>query len=772
MTKIKKNTKSITKKNTKRKVKPSMIIKLFIIGVSIFSTYILFLDKRIHEEFEGRKWTLPARVYSRVIDIYIGQKFSIANLEQRLLANNYQQRLSLAGPGTYTKSDNRINVYLRKFDYWDGHTEANPYQIEFENSSISHILDLKTNLDTSLLRIEPKLIGKIYPDHNEDRILVTHEDVPPFLVNALVTVEDRAFYSHHGIDFKAIFRAFLVNIKNRELSQGGSTLTQQLVKNYFLSQERTLSRKVNEVIMALLLERRYDKADILSAYINEVYLGQDGARGIHGFGSAAEFYFNKPLSELRDDQQALLVTLVRGASYYNPRRSPDRTKSRRDLILKLMQEQGYLDQKTLSSLQNSKLDITDAVDKSVNEFQIFLDLARRQLLRDYNIEDLKNEGLKIYTTVDAIKQQNLNAIVSKQLLIIERHPNLSRDTLESATIVVNPTNGEVLAVNGGRNAVVSGFNRALDARRPIGSLIKPFIYLTALSETDNYSLLSILTDSHINLKQEDGSLWEPDNYDKTEHGKVGLIEAMIHSYNLATVQLGLDVGLDKIISTLQHAGVEGNIQAYPSLLLGALELSPFQVAQLYQSLANGGYMVPLNSIQEVLDDEGMPLQQRPLKMDYTQNEQAVYLVNFLLTKVVELGTARQLSDYLGQNIQLAGKTGTTNESRDSWFAGFSDDILAITWVGRDDNQSTPLTGSSGAMKIWAAMMNQSGYRPLNLIEPANIAWTDDISILVDGKCINMGKIPYIGSKEPENGMTCSTLDDGVNSIFNIRGWFQ
>ncbi|MGK0297745.1 MAG: penicillin-binding protein 1B [Gammaproteobacteria bacterium] len=768
----KSNQKYVSKINIKHKYNVSLVFRFMIICISLLAAYVILLDYRIHNEFEGRRWSLPARVYSHAVDIYIGQEISLDQLEQLLLSNNYRQSFLLSGPGEYSKSVNKLNVYLRDFDYWDGRVQSIQYQIEFNNGVISRILDMDTKLNTVLLRIEPKLIGKIYPDHNEDRVMVKFDDIPPFLLNALITVEDRNFYHHHGIEFKAIFRAFLVNVRNGELSQGGSTLTQQLVKNFFLTQERTFSRKINEVIMALLLELRYQKTEILSAYINEVYLGQNGSYGIHGFGTAAEFYFNKPLSELREDQLALLTGMVQGASYYNPRRSPENAKSRRNLVLRLMMEQGFMDQLTLALLQNYNLDVTDPGDGSFAGNQAFMDIAKRQLLSDYDIDDLKNEGLKIYTTMDIRQQQNLNTIVSTQLSALERQRNLQANSLEAASIVINPVNGEILAINGGRNSALSGFNRALDARRPIGSLIKPFIYLTALLETENYSLLTGLDDNKISITQEDGSSWSPDNYDKTEHGKVSLLEAIINSYNLATVRLGMDVGLDKVISTLHVAGLDGDINAYPSLLLGSLELSPFEVTQIYQTLANSGYKVQLNSIEEVLDDKGSPLQRRNLKVYKSLNEQAVYLVNFILKKVVEIGTARQLLTHLGSGIQLAGKTGTTNDSRDSWFAGFSDNILAVTWVGRDDNKSTPLTGASGAMKIWAEMMRVSGYSPLILIDPENISWTESTSLQFNNECINFGQIPYVENNVPENDLKCPGIGVRLKSIFNIRELFQ
>ena len=716
--------KSVFKKLGRRKFRASSITKIVIILLCTGLSYILWLDYRIHEEFEGSKWTVPARVYSKPYDLYTGQALSIIDLLQALQTNNYQQVSEISGPGHYYHQNNRIDVYLREFDYWDEHVGANPYRIVFEDNVIRQIIDLGSQMSSAIIRLEPVLIGKIYPDHNEDRILVTMAEVPDFLVNALISVEDRSFFSHFGVDIKGILRAFWVNLRERKLSQGGSTLTQQLVKNYFLTQQQTLTRKLNELIMSLLLERRYEKTEILSAYLNEVYLGQNGARAIHGFGTSAEFYFNMPLDELRRDQLALLVGLVQGASFYNPRRSPDRAIVRRNLVLRLMFDQGHIDHDIFSTMQNRPLDVAIKPGGSQSGYHTFLDLAKRQLLVDYKLEDLKNEGLRIYTTLDTMVQDKLNSAVSGRLSNLEQQRNLQQTSLQSASVLINPANGEVLAINGGRNNAISGFNRALDAKRPIGSLIKPFIYLTALSNPRQFSLSSILQDKKISLTQEDGTPWTPDNYDQEEHGNISLLEAMINSYNLATVRLGMEIGLENIISTLKLSGITSTIPAYPSLLLGAIELSPFEVTQMYQTLANGGYQVPLNSIREVLDRNGQPLQRRSLNVSKALNEEEVFLINYMLTKVVEFGTARQLPKLYGEDIRLAGKTGTTNESRDSWFAGFGDNILAVSWLGRDDNQPTPFTGASGAMRIWVDIMQSVSLNPLNLISPPNISWTE------------------------------------------------
>jgi penicillin-binding protein 1B len=748
------------------------LLQLMIIAACVGAGYVLWLDYRIHSEFEGRKWTIPARVYARPMDIYLGQNLLREQVERSLMANFYQLVPELSGPGQYRRHTDGIEIFLRAFDYWDGHISAAHYRLTFSAGKVHHIEALASGALTPVIRLEPELIGKIYPDHNEDRNLIGSDDVPVFLIEALIAVEDQNFYSHFGLDFRGIFRAFWVNFRSGEIAQGGSTLTQQLVKNFFLTEERTFSRKVNEMIMAVLLEQRYSKQQILHAYLNEVYLGQNGAQSIHGFGTAAEFYFNKPLQELREDQLALLVALARGASFYNPQRNPERALERRNLVLRLMAEQSYLDQQKLATFQKRPLDIAVSPGRSQLRYGSLIDLARRQLLQNYKLEDLKNEGLRIYTTLDPAIQNKLEESIERRVADLESGRKLAAGTLESATVIVNISNGEVLAISGSRYTHLAGFNRALDAKRQVGSLLKPFVYLTALSNPAQYNLLSVIEDTAISLKQSDGSIWQPGNYDKVFHGSVSLIESLANSYNLATVRLGMNIGLDKVMNTLVRAGMTTRANAFPSMLLGAVDLSPFEVTQMYQTIANGGFRVPLNVIREVLDSEGKPLQRRELNIVQALDSQAVFLTNYLLTKAVEVGTARQLSRYFESNHILAGKTGTTNESRDSWFAGYDDELLTVNWLGRDDNQPTPFTGASGAMQIWADIMRSISTRPLELFAPDTITWTDEQEIRFTGDCVNIGKVPFVANNMPENKLTCQALSDSVRSRFNPLNWFN
>ncbi len=750
----KKSRKATSLKNKKFTVSPLLILQLFIIIICLGLSYFLWLDYRIHSEFKGKRWSLPTRVYAKPLEIYLGQRLTLAQIEHSLKATNYQFTGVVTRPGQYQKRDQTIEIYGRSFDYWGGQEDAARYRVSVISGEVNRIDDSITGNQLTHVRLEPQLIGKVYPDHNEDRILVRYDEVPQFLYDALLSVEDRGFYSHFGIDLYGILRAFLVNIRSGDIVQGGSTVTQQLVKNYFLTRERTLTRKINEMFMAVLLERRYSKKAILEAYINEIYLGQHGARSIHGFGTAAEYYYRKPLPELNRAQLALLIGLVRGASYYNPRAHPERAKARRDLVLKLMHQQKHLDNNDLLALQSQPLQIIEKPGWSQSKYPAFLDLAKRQLLEDYNIADLKNEGLRIFTTLDPIIQDTAEQKVLRRIESLEKDHSLPPDSLETASVIVRPENGEIVALIGGRDRDQAGFNRVVDARRPIGSLIKPFVYLTALSEPDAYNILSELMDSKISLPQKDDTTWQPDNYDHLQHGPITLIEAFVNSYNLATIHLGMSVGLEKIVKTLQNAGIKSGINPFPSLLLGSIDISPLQVAQSYQTLANGGYRVPIKTIRAVLDNQGKPLQRHQLEIEQVFDSGAVYLTNYLLTWVVKIGTARQLGQSFVNNETLAGKTGTTNDSRDSWFAGFSDDLLMVIWLGRDDNLPTPFSGATGAMRIWSDIMASLKIRSLNQVAPDEINWQEISGIKFKDSCLALNSIPYLTGSNPGNQLTC------------------
>jgi penicillin-binding protein 1B len=613
-------------------------------------------------------------------------------------------------------------------------------------------------------RLEPRLIGSLASAHGEDRILLRRADLPDALVAGLIAVEDHNFEHHFGIDPLAIGRALVANIRATRVVQGGSTLTQQLVKNFFLTSERTIWRKFNEVLMALILEWRYSKDEILEAYANEIYLGQAGGRAVHGFALASRFYFNRPLQELDLSRTALLIALVRGPSAYDPRQHSERALHRRNLVLDLMLEQGVIDVEAAQQAKSLDLGI-EAGSLQASGTPAFMDLVRRQLRRDYRDEDLNAEGLRIFSTLDPWVQRQAETVLSQQLETLEQARKLPQSSLQGALTLVEVETGEVTALVGDRNPRFAGFNRALDAVRPVGSLIKPAVYLSALSQPQRFNLMSPLEDKSIRLQGANGEIWAPSNYDNQEHGTVRLEQGLVESFNLATVRLGLEVGLEPVVNNLHALGIRRPLDPYPSMLLGAVSLSPLEMTQMYQTLANGGYQAALKAIREVTDASGKPLSRYPLAIKPTVDTRAVYLLRHALEEVTHSGTAQALR-WLLPGAQVAGKTGTTDKLRDSWFAGFDRQRVGVVWVGRDDNGPMGLTGSAGAMRVWADLMGRVGVTSLEERPPIGIelvAIDPKTGLLGDG-CEDARTTPFFKGSEPERSAPCarsSLMDEGL-----------
>ncbi len=760
---------------------------LWLLGIGAVSAvllafYIVYLDVTIRTQFEGKRWAIPAKVYSRPLEMYPGANITADQFENELLVLAYNKTNIPDSPGSYWRKGDRFYVVTRDFQFWDGAEESAPLKIEFHNTQVLSVEHAKTGDNVPLVRFDPGIIGRIYPAHTEDRILVQLSEVPPLLTKALTLVEDRHFYEHSGVSIKSILRAFLANLRAGGTVQGGSTLTQQLVKNFFLSNERTLTRKANEAIMALLLEYHYGKDEILEAYLNEIYLGQDGQRAVHGFGLASQFYFAKPIQRLNVQEISLLVAMVKGASYYNPRRFIKRAIDRRNLVINLLEKEGEISKHESLAAQTTGLGVTRRAQSAVTSYPAFMDLVRRQLRRDYREEDLNSEGLQIFTTFDPLIQtesekaftRRLKQLSKNRKAKIENKEEQDADTgLQAASVVVGIETGEVLSMVGGADPRFAGFNRVLDAVRPIGSLVKPAVYLTALSKPEKYTLATLLDDGPISMQMETGEMWEPQNYDNESHGMVPLVMAMANSYNLSTTRLGLEVGLPNIIETLKRLGVDQKINPYPSLLLGAITLTPWDVAQVYHTLATGGFRTPLRAIREVLTAKGEPLQRYPLSIQQVLDSTSVYLVTYAMKIAARYGTGRSMYRTLPDDLVVASKTGTSNDLRDSWFAGFAGDKLGIVWVGMDSNEPTGLTGASGAMPIWVDI-----FAKINLVTgvesaPPNIEMVkiDATNGLRSGRgCKVVLEIPFITGTAPSETSSCTDGDSGEGN----RGfsWFK
>ncbi len=722
--------------------------------------YMVYLDQVVRVSFEGKRWALPARVFARPLELFAGRPLSADSLQAELELLGYARTRHPDRPGSYSHYKGRFLLRTRAFRFHDGPQPSHYLELRVRDGAVASLKQAGDGRDLDLVRLDPALIANIYPSHNEDRILVRRKDLPELLVRTLLEVEDRHFHRHHGVDPVAILRALWSNLRAGRVVQGGSTLTQQLVKNFYLSSERSLTRKVNEALMSLLLDYRYDKEQILEAYANEIYLGQDGRRSINGFGLASRFYFNRPLEELELHQVALLVGMIKGPSYYNPRRHPQRAKKRRDLVLDIMQERGVIDARQAQQARAASLGVSVKGGRPAGRYPAFMDLVRKQLRRDYREEDLRSEGLRIFSTLDPLVQSRAEQAVRERLKAMERRKGT--DELEAAAVVAAVDNGEVLAVIGARRSGYSGFNRALEASRPVGSLIKPLYYLKALQQSARYTPVTLLRDEPLSLKDRDGKRWTPSNFDGKSHGKVPLYLALARSYNLASVNLGRELGLPAVVRHLKQLGLEQPLRPLPSMLLGAVEMSPLDVTQLYQVLASGGFRTPLRAVREVLDVDGRSLNHYPLQVQQVADPGAVYLLNWNLRQVVEQGSGRGLNDLLPAQLSVAGKTGTTNDYRDSWFAGFGGDKVATVWVGRDDNKSTGLTGASGAMRVWGDIMARSDSVALDLQPPRGVRmhWVQPQSGLASaGGCPGAEQVPFLAGTAPAGRASCAGADD-------------
>jgi penicillin-binding protein 1B len=712
-----------------------------VVGV-VGTFYVIYLDRLVTTQFEGRRWTLPAQVYAAPLELYAGLALSGSDLEHELQRLQYRRVDKLEHPGTYRLQGSRMDIALRPARFADESRPASILSVGTGDKGIDTLHD-SDGKDVPIARLEPLLIGSIFPIHGEDRIVVTPQDVPALLPQALTTVEDRNFYSHHGIDPMGIARALWTDVRAGQFAQGGSTLTQQLVKSYFLDSRRRLSRKVREAVMAMSLDAHFSKADLMNAYINEIFLGQDGDRAIHGFGLASQFYFGKPLSELDLSEVALLVAIVRGPTYYDPRRHADRVRARRDMVLKLMAERGIVKQDDALAAEKKPLGVTARASGAY--YPAYLDFVRRTLRRDYHEPDLTEAGLRIYTSLEPRAQDQAERALETELARLDKqgkkkYPDAK---LEGAVVVTSPQSGEVIAIVGSRNVGYDGFNRALDARRAMGSLVKPFVYLTAL-ETGRYNAATVIQDVPVSIKLPNGTFWRPENFERKANGPVTVVRAIAESLNLATVGVGMDIGLPKVTETLQRFGMDHPLVQVPSMLLGAIDLTPMEVAQLYNGLANGGFRNPLRAVRAVISADGKPLKAFPLEVTPVASPEVVYEVDRMMEQVVEKGTGRGARAVLPPNLVVAGKTGTSSDYHDNWFAGFSGSHLAVVWVGYDDNLPTGFTGGSGALPVWARLMAGLSTTSWDAPMPESLAetWIDyDSGLRVDKDCSNSDSVP-------------------------------
>jgi penicillin-binding protein 1B len=735
------------------------------IAIGFLPPYTLYLDREVRSRFDDLSWQVPSRVYARPLQLAPGQPMNAEALQVELAAARYTADEQARTPGTWRREGARFTIARRGFVYLDGREREKRIALTIADGKVAQLADADSGAALASVRLEPARIATLYGALQEDRRVIALGEVPPLLLSGLQAVEDRDFKRHHGIDTVAIVRAAWANLVAGRVVQGGSTLTQQLVKNLFLDRSQTFARKLNEALLSLLIEARYDKKRILEAYVNEVFLGQQGGQAVHGFAAASEFYFGRDVRTLGPADIALLVGMVQGPSLYDPRRNPERALTRRNVVLGAFRDTGLIDEATFGAASRQPIGTAANATLPRDRYPAFLDLVRRQLKQDYPDAELNSAGLAIHTTLAPSAQTFGEEAIGKALAGLGKRG----EAVEAALVVTGARDGEVQAMVGSRDVDAPGFNRALDALRPIGSLVKPFVNLVALAQPQRYSLATLLDDSAIDMPQRDGSRWRPENDDRQTHGQVLLIDALVRSWNLATVHLGLRVGVDRVRGFLESFGLGRTINPNPSMLLGAIDLSPFDVTRLYQYLAADGHAIPLRALRGVLDAQGRPLSRYAVKPgggDYTT---ATRLVTYAMQQVAVEGTARAVVDAGLGSLRAAGKTGTSDTQRDAWFAGFTGSHLAVAWVGRDDNKPTGLFGNTGGLRVWIELMKRLPTTALIVPQDGiERAWVNPQSgKRSDSACSGARELPFATGYAPSEEEHCPL--DQLRQFFGNGG---
>ena len=692
-----------------------LVFGLGVVGGVLAGSYVVRLDRMVRARFDGQRFRVPSRVLSAPTLLYAGLDWAQSDLRGTLSRLGYKEAPSATAvaPGTTRGGPSaRSSVFAHS-------SIPRAPRMRISSSSGSRAMrspalrELPSGRERSVVLLEPETVGAYYGPDREQRELVRLGEVPRPLLDAIISVEDQRFDSHHGIDPLRILGAFWANLRSGSITQGGSTLTQQLVKNFFLSPARTLSRKLQEAVMALIVELRYGKDEILECYLNEIYMGQRGSTEVHGVGEASRLYFGKPVRELTLAESATLAAVIPGPNRLSPFDQTERAKARRNLVLDLMLEQGRIDAAAHDAAVAEPLQPAPLVVEPA-EARFFLDALRRQLPEVYDLEALSSEGLKIYSTLDPRLQRLAAQAVREGLKGLEkRFPKLaSKDpeqALQACLVAVQPQTGQILALVGSRDYGESQFDRCTQAHRQAGSTFKPFVYIAALEPhagEPSFTLASEIDDEPLTISSPGAPIWRPANYDHEFHGRVPVREALERSMNVATARLAQQVGVDRVADVARRLGIESPLPLVPSLALGVADVTPLELARAYATLANGGVRPELRTYEDIVDPAGQAIPGRSARFERTLDAGTAYLAISLLEGVVDRGTAAGVRN-AGLAGPIAGKTGTTDDEKDAWFVGFTPEMVVVVWVGFDEPRKTGLTGASGALPIWIRFLKEA-----------------------------------------------------------------
>ncbi len=714
----------------------------FVLG----GAYLTTLYHQLEESFLARQDFIPTRIFSDVTRIATGAP-----------RNWVEQRLKTLGY-TATSSGEKLTFTLHPVRYpesllpeehptLEAASQSRTIELEFEGAEAGSELVTVRSGETEIPEVflEPELVGSLGSgDRKQVREWVPLADIPPTIWQAILAIEDQHFLDHIGLDWRGLARAIFVNLKQLRFAQGGSTLTQQLVKNLMERHDKNLVRKVNEAFLTLLLELRYSKEEILERYLNEVYLGQIGVLEVHGVSEGAKYFFGKRLPELELHEAALMAALIRGPGYYSPYRYMDRALERQRLVLNKMVETGHIAREEMLEASNQKIRLAPAQSASNNKAPFFVDYVKAEILRKldgrFTEEELPKAGLRVYTTLlphinaaaqkavsDGVGQQekNLEAAKQKALARLKKTPPSSVPSgspvpelrLEGALAAVEHRTGFIRALVGGRNYTQSSFNRILNMKRQVGSTFKPVVFLAALqkgvdSEGVPFTPAYPVEDAPFSLTYDRNQpKWSPKNYEPEFEGWVTMRRALAHSINTSSARIAQQVGIREIINTARSLGIEGELPEVPSITLGTPELSPVELLKIYSALANHGQSDELTVLRAITLDDGTSVARFVHNPDWVADPAPVDALIDLMTTVFEDGTASPSRNW-GWTRPSAGKTGTTSAHRDSWFAGFTPQLTTVVWVGWDqvppEAQTLPkLTGATAALPIWVSFMKEA-----------------------------------------------------------------
>jgi len=693
-------------------------IALGLLGLIAASIYCWHLTGLVEDRFSGRKWQIPSVIYSDTTLLYPGRKVDLDSFKERLKGIGYRQTGdSPHKKGDYRLSGNTLEIYLNDLTVPGKTRFGFPLLLTFKNNAIASMVRRDSGQPVPILELEPEVLMRYFGKTRELRQVVPIDEIPESLQYAVMAAEDARFYTHYGIDPRGILRAVYTNLRHGAIRQGGSTLTQQLAKNYFLTPERTYSRKLNELFISLAIELKYGKDEILGIYLNEIYFGQKGSASVNGAGEAAKFYFNKRVQDLSLAESATIAGLIKGPNLYSPYRNMERSRKRRNIVLDSMHKNGWISAEELQEATSTPIKVA-GFEAYSQTAPYFLDYVSSQVKELYPATTLSSMGFSIFTTLDTQVQAAAERALEQGLARLEqKNPKLRRsnpaERLQGAIVVLQPRTGNILAMVGGRDYKVSQFNRATQAKRQPGSCFKPVVASVLLDQFKPSDILSNEKTDYV----VDNKTWTPSNFSEQKEKQLTVRDMLRISSNRAAVDMLVRGGTELTAKRLKQFHLSTPVPPWPSMVLGALEVIPMELARAYAVFASDGIQPYPLSLKDVVDETGEFLVGRRMEIEPVLSPGEAYLITSMLESAVKKGTGRSLARY-GVGFPVAGKTGTTNNYRDAWFVGYTPDLLALVWVGFDNNDPIYGTGGSAALPIWAELVSAiPGYVSGNAFVP-------------------------------------------------------